>query len=497
MVFGRVGLGVNGNGCGRRRMVSGYVLILAMLILGGIIATVGDRIGTKVGKARLSLFNLRPRQTATLVSIATGSVISASTLAILFGLSSQLRMGVFELSRIQSDLTSAEDQLARALAEQEGVREDLEAASTERQRALARLREINQSLDEAVAQQEQTEAQLQRTRDQLTAVSEQARTLQQSTAVLRTERDRLLQQQAVIRDQIAARDQMIADRDRAIAELDQSLDDLDDAIADRDRAISEREQRLSTLQIQQDLLEQQVADLQVQYRGIFLGNIALTRNQEIISGVFQVGDREQAAALMNQFVAEANRRVIQAIAPGSTPQQPVVALDRSDVDRLIDRLGTGDQFVVRLLSAANYITGEPCVVRNEEPCIQVFLDVTPNNLVYQEGERLATVSVERQPISDRDLVERLNLLLVSAQFRARQEGLVDDSLEIADNRTETLLQFLSAVRQEGQALDLQAIAAEDLFNAGPLHIHLVASRNGRILFSTDDFVGPNGRPSSP
>lgn len=477
-------------------MVSGYVLIVAMLILGGIIATVGDRIGTKVGKARLSLFNLRPRQTATLVSIATGSVISASTLAILFGISSQLRMGVFELGRIQADLTSAEDQLARSLAEQEGVREDLEAASTERQRALARLREINQSLDEAVEQQEQTEAQLQRTRDQLTAVSEQARTLQQSTAVLRTERDRLLQQQEVIRDQIAARDQVIADRDRAISELDQSLDDLDDAIADRDRQISEREQRLSTLQLQQDLLEQQVSDLQVQYRGIFLGNIALTRNQEIISGVFQVGDRDQAATLINQFVAEANRRVIQAIAPGSTPQQPVVALDQSDVERLVERLGTGDQFVVRLLSAANYVTGEPCVVRNDAPCIQVFLDVTLNTLVYEEGERLATVSVERQPISDRDLVERLNLLLVSAQFRARQEGLVDDSLEIADNRTETLLQFLSTVRQESQPFDLQAIAAEDLFNAGPLHIDLVASRNGRVIFSTADFVAPNGRPSS-
>jgi uncharacterized protein (DUF3084 family) len=60
-------------------MGSGYILVLAVLLLGGVIATLGDRIGMKVGKARLSLFNLRPRQTATLVSIATGSVISAST----------------------------------------------------------------------------------------------------------------------------------------------------------------------------------------------------------------------------------------------------------------------------------------------------------------------------------------------------------------------------------------------------------------------------------
>ena len=58
-------------------MTSGYILIVAILLLGGVIATLGDRIGTKVGKARLSLFNLRPRKTATLVTVITGSLISA------------------------------------------------------------------------------------------------------------------------------------------------------------------------------------------------------------------------------------------------------------------------------------------------------------------------------------------------------------------------------------------------------------------------------------
>ncbi|MFN7629778.1 MAG: DUF3084 domain-containing protein, partial [Cyanobacteriota bacterium] len=41
--------------------MSGWLLILALLLLGGVLSTLGDRLGTKVGKARLSLFNLRPR----------------------------------------------------------------------------------------------------------------------------------------------------------------------------------------------------------------------------------------------------------------------------------------------------------------------------------------------------------------------------------------------------------------------------------------------------
>ena len=34
--------------------MSGWLLILALLILGGVLSTLGDRLGSRVGKARLS-----------------------------------------------------------------------------------------------------------------------------------------------------------------------------------------------------------------------------------------------------------------------------------------------------------------------------------------------------------------------------------------------------------------------------------------------------------
>ncbi|MBD2542235.1 DUF3084 domain-containing protein, partial [Coleofasciculus sp. FACHB-SPT36] len=86
---------------------SALFLILSILVLGSVIATVGDRIGTRVGKARLSLFNLRPRKTAVLVTILTGLTISASTLTIIFATSEQLRIGVFRLQEVQKKLKTA------------------------------------------------------------------------------------------------------------------------------------------------------------------------------------------------------------------------------------------------------------------------------------------------------------------------------------------------------------------------------------------------------
>jgi len=43
--------------------VSGWLLILALLVAGGVLATLGDSACQPVGKARLSLFQSAPRKT--------------------------------------------------------------------------------------------------------------------------------------------------------------------------------------------------------------------------------------------------------------------------------------------------------------------------------------------------------------------------------------------------------------------------------------------------
>ena len=84
--------------------MSGWLLILALLVLGGVLSTLGDRLGSRVGKARLSLFNLRPRKTAVVITALTGSLISAISLGLMLLVSNQLRVGLFELVQIQARL---------------------------------------------------------------------------------------------------------------------------------------------------------------------------------------------------------------------------------------------------------------------------------------------------------------------------------------------------------------------------------------------------------
>ena len=61
----------------------GLALIAIIAVMGGAIAYIGDKLGTKVGKKKLSIFGLRPKYTSVIVTIITGILISAATLGLL------------------------------------------------------------------------------------------------------------------------------------------------------------------------------------------------------------------------------------------------------------------------------------------------------------------------------------------------------------------------------------------------------------------------------
>ncbi len=487
-------------------MTSGLVLIAAVLVLGGVIATLGDRIGSRVGKARLSLFNLRPRQTATVVSIATGSLISASTLGILFAISDQLRTGVFELRQIQDDLATARQDLDAAQTEKTETEAELNEAINRQQAAQRRLRQINRTLETAIARQEQTEDQLiqtqaqlsqaeasfqqaqaqlgqaeasvQQTQAQLTTVSQQAANLRSEIQQLQTERQELITQQEQVRAQIAQRDQEIAARNREVIERDR-------AIAARDQAISEKENLLQDLESQRAFLRQEVQILEREFQGLRQGNVALFRNQILTYGVLRIADPRLARQAVDQLLWQANRVVLERVRPGvATLDAQVIQITNTEVEQLVSQIQDGQDYVIRLLSAGNYVIGEPCVVAGE-PCIQVLASAVPNQIVFFPGEVITATTADATTMTDERLVERINLLVAASQFRIRQAGILTDAVQVSDGRTETVVSFFEALKEYNQPVEVQAVAAEITYTSGPVRIELVAVQNGQILFGTN------------
>ncbi|MEH1869391.1 MAG: DUF3084 domain-containing protein [Nostoc sp.] len=496
-------------------MTTGYILIAAILILGGVIATVGDRIGTRVGKARLSLFKLRPKNTAVVVTIFTGGLISASTLGILFAADEGLRKGVFELEDIQTDLRQKREQLKTAETQKSQVESELSQARIAQAKAQQDLQAINQSLQAAnakqlqtqaqlnrtISQQAQTQTQLQRTQGQLgqvvtqyqkaiaelQSVSNQRKELQAAVELLKTERQRLYAEAKKAIDEaktaIEKRDRELANRQEAIEQRDQKIGQLDQLIqkrnvevAAREEVIAKRESRLKELEAQQEQLELEVARLEKyyqSYRDLRLGKLALVRGQVLSAAVIRVTQPAAARRAVVQLLQEANRNAnLELSEPGANPANvELLRVTQDRVDQLSKQISDGQEYVVRIFSAGNYVRGEKQ--------IEFFADTARNQLVFSGGAVLATTSADSKAMTSYQLQQRLEILISASQFRARNAGIVED-VQVEG----TFLRFVAQLRQYNQPLEIKAIAAEDTYTAGPLRVKLVAIVNGKIIFST-------------
>ncbi|MBD2194497.1 MULTISPECIES: DUF3084 domain-containing protein [Calothrix] len=497
-------------------MTTGYILIAAILFLGGMLATLGDRIGTRVGKARLSLFKLRPKNTAVLVTIFTGTLISASTLAILFAADEGLRKGVFELEDIQNDLRNKREQLKTAETQKSQVEGELNQARIEQTQAQKDLQAINQSLQAANAkqqatqaqlnrtltQQAQTQNQLQRTQNQLgqvvaqyqKAISELQSVYDEKKSLLaeieqrKIERQRLYAEAKKAIDEaktaIENRDRELANRQEAIEQRDQKISQLDQLIQKRNREVAAREQvitmresRLKELEKQQNYLEQEVARLEKyyqSYRDLRLGKLALVRGQVLAAAVIQVQKPAAARQAITQLLTDANQNALQELAePGTitASNEQILQVTQDRIEQLVKQIEDGREYVVRIFSAGNYVRGEKQ--------IEFFTDTAKNQLVFSQGQVLATTTADPKTMTSYQLRQRLDLLISASQFRARNAGIVE-TVQIDG----TFLRFVAQLRQFEQALEIKAIAAEDTFTAGPLRVKLIAIFNGQVIFST-------------
>ena len=114
-----------------------WILIVFLILLGGLIAPFGDMLGTKIGKARFSILKLRPKKTATIVTIITGSFISAISIGLLILVSEEFRQRLFvDIPFLQKTL----DESKKALLPLKEERKKLEDKINNKEKELNKLK---------------------------------------------------------------------------------------------------------------------------------------------------------------------------------------------------------------------------------------------------------------------------------------------------------------------------------------------------------------------
>ena len=114
-----------------------WILIVFLILLGGLIAPFGDILGTKIGKARFSILKLRPKKTATIITIFTGGFISSISIGLLILASEEFRQRLFvDIPFLQKTL----DESKKALIPLQEERKELEGKIIQKENELNQLK---------------------------------------------------------------------------------------------------------------------------------------------------------------------------------------------------------------------------------------------------------------------------------------------------------------------------------------------------------------------
>ncbi len=114
-----------------------WILIVFLILLGGLIAPFGDILGTKIGKARFSILKLRPKKTATIITIITGGFISSISIGLLILVSEEFRQRLFiDIPFLQKTL----DESKKALIPLKEERKELEGKIIQKEKELNQLK---------------------------------------------------------------------------------------------------------------------------------------------------------------------------------------------------------------------------------------------------------------------------------------------------------------------------------------------------------------------
>ncbi|NLH46442.1 MAG: DUF3084 domain-containing protein [Acholeplasmataceae bacterium] len=281
----------------------GLTLILVLAIMGGAIAFIGDKLGSKIGKKRLSIFGLRPYHTSVLMTVITGIMIAAATLGVLAVTSKDVKTALFGMEKLKAEMVALNNDKLTA------------------QKELADKNKLIASLDNQIKETTSNLEEMQRERD---AINAQLLDLQ----------DRYAQADADLAAMKAEVEALEASREKLNAEIKE--------------------------------LEDATAELRAGLIAIREGEVVFRAGEVLYSGILNAGlSEEENDKQMDTFLASANQ-VILARMEVKTKDVQALWLPNTMVQEAKKVLASSrGTMYIRICAAGNIISGEMAVSRLE------------------------------------------------------------------------------------------------------------------------------------
>lgn len=392
------------------------MLIVVLVLTGGVIAFIGDRLGSKVGKKKLSLFGLRPRHTSILVTIITGILITTVTFGILAIASKDVRTALFGMNKLKAELNEKQSMLEEASGALVNVKNDLNTTKEEYAKSKKDLEETQEDLEIA----------------------------QQAAELLRQE-------------QVA-----LQNRNQELWSDNQTLIENNQSLAQNNQFLLANNESLKADNLE---LEKTNNDLQEGIENIRERPIIYRVGELLASGVIKkTDDPVKIQNDLNQIIALANSKIIDRL--GTEGSKDGVWIYPIEYQKAMDRLkqAKGDT-VIRLIVAANLVKGDPVLTE---------LEMHPNRVVYQENE-FVYQKIYNVPIDGSNSEMLISDFLRNVNMTAINNGILPNPLTgtvgvINGNQIYAIEKALAENR--GKDVLISAFAASDTEVLGPLRLHI-------------------------
>lgn len=394
----------------------GIMLIVVLVLTGGVIAFIGDRLGSKVGKKKLSLFGLRPRHTSILVTIITGILITTVTFGILAIASKDVRTALFGMNKLKAELNEKQSMLEEASGALVNVKNDLNTTKEEYAKSKKDLEETQEDLEIA----------------------------QQAAELLRQE-------------QVA-----LQNRNQELWSDNQTLIEHNQSLAENNQFLLANNESLKADNLE---LEKTNNDLQEGIENIRERPIIYRVGELLASGVIKkTDDPVKIQNDLNQIIALANSKIIDRL--GTEGSKDGVWIYPIEYQKAMDRLkqAKGDT-VIRLIVAANLVKGDPVLTE---------LEMHPNRVVYQENE-FVYQKIYNVPIDGSNSEMLISDFLRNVNMTAINNGILPNPLTgtvgvINGNQIYAIEKALAENR--GKDVLISAFAAADTEVLGLLRLHI-------------------------
>ena len=414
--------------------MDGIYLILVMIVTGGAIAFIGDKLGTKIGKKRLSIFGLRPRHTSMIVTVATGCLITGLSIGFMVLISQNVRTALFGMDELHHTMDAT-------LAELDEATENLFKAQTEFERANENLRMSKEEIVALKSEQENLRAESDRLKegnDQLEAanseLSEQNENLSGTNAELEA-------------------------NNKKLGEFNVTLTADNEKLSSDNSKLSSANEKLSADNTD---LEERNSRLREGIIAIREGDITLRAGEILASGIIAGGrTAEEISADINALASRATQSLIERF---GGDEDNSVWIYQPELQSVIEKIesSTGDM-VLRISAAGNLVRGEP---------VRARLELYPNKIIFKKDELILSKTYELN--GDTPPEEILREFLTEINQIAVEKGSLTDPLTGSVGRMEAaqLYEIFEALASAKGKIKLTATAREETDTNGPLRLNI-------------------------